>query len=156
MAAVAEDPTDAGRPRTRGPTRVYESDTIRVFWDATRCLHAADCLRGLPQVFNVRARPWIDVRAADADAIAATIETCPTGALRYERHDGAPQEEPDRPPVVAVQRDGPLHLRGDVEIVDDDGHVLAREHRLALCRCGATGNPPFCDNTHRRVGFRDP
>lgn len=64
---------------------------------------------------------------------------------------------PDRygPPRVVACPDGPLLVRGDVEIVDDDGRPV-RRHRatVALCRCGRTGISPWCDGSHKAVGFR--
>ena len=56
---------------------------------------------------------------------------------------------------LRIVADGPNHLRGDVEIRDDSGKVLARETRVALCRCGASRNKPYCDNSHVGNGFMD-
>jgi CDGSH-type Zn-finger protein/uncharacterized Fe-S cluster protein YjdI len=133
--------------------RTYETERIRVFWDSTRCIHTARCLNALPQVFDVRRRPWVDVEAAGADAVAEGVETCPTGALRYERLDGAPQEEPVRPAVAIPIDNGPLLVMGDLRVQGPDGDLIAEETRLTLCRCGKTKNQPFCDNTHIAVGF---
>jgi uncharacterized Fe-S cluster protein YjdI len=149
------DPTEAGVPRTKGPTRTYEADRIRVLWDASRCIHSANCLNARPEVFDTRRRPWVDVHAAEAEEIAAAVRTCPTGALRYEGLGGLPDEESVSPPVIGIDPRGPLLVRGRVEVRDARGRVLADEHRLALCRCGASANKPFCDNSHRRIGFRD-
>jgi CDGSH-type Zn-finger protein/uncharacterized Fe-S cluster protein YjdI len=133
--------------------RTYETDGIRVFWDSTRCIHTARCLNALPQVFDARRRPWVEVEGADADAVAAAVETCPTGALRYERTDGAPQEQPMRPAVAIPIDNGPLLVMGDLRLEGPDGDLIAEETRLTLCRCGQTRNQPFCDNTHIAAGF---
>jgi uncharacterized Fe-S cluster protein YjdI/CDGSH-type Zn-finger protein len=125
-----------------------------VQWDSTRCIHTALCLMTLPAVFDVARRPWVNIDAADPDAIARAVEACPTGALRYRRLDGGPQEQPQEPPSVVVWPNGPLLIRGRVRVGLADGTVLADEARLALCRCGGTRNPPFCDNTHRAIRFR--
>jgi len=138
----------------RDPRRVYRAPAIEVHWEPRLCIHTGNCVRGLPQVFDPRARPWVAVDAADADAVARTIETCPTGALHYRRLDGAPQEQPAAETTVEASADGPLLVRGDVRIVDREGTLIRADTRLALCRCGASGNKPFCDGSHRRVGFR--
>jgi uncharacterized Fe-S cluster protein YjdI len=129
-------------------TREYASSGIRVQWYASRCIHTAACIKALPRVFNARRRPWIDVDAADADAIAAAVLKCPTGALHYIRNDGAPEPIPDHVTVRAV-RDGPFLVHGDIEVTDPEGRVLRRDSRVALCRCGRSRHLPFCDNTHR-------
>lgn len=46
------------------------------------------------------------------------------------------------------QPDGALHLRGDLRLVGPDDDEITREPRLALCRCGRSGNEPFCDHSH--------
>ena len=146
-----EHPREAGTPRTKGPTRTYERDELRVVWDATKCTHVAECLKALPEVFDVRRRPWVEIQAADADQIAAAICLCPTGALKYEAKDGYPDEEPDEETTVRAGNLGPLYMRGRIRLVDGHGRLIAEETRVALCRCGASANKPYCDNSHRLV-----
>jgi uncharacterized Fe-S cluster protein YjdI/CDGSH-type Zn-finger protein len=134
----------------------YSSDTITVRFEPRRCIHAAECVRGLPTVFDPGRKPWIEVGGTDAEAIARVVERCPTGALHFERHDGGAAEAPDAVNQVRVTRNGPLHLRGTIELRADDGSVVARDVRVALCRCGASQNRPFCDNSHRAIRFVDP
>jgi CDGSH-type Zn-finger protein len=110
-------------------------------------------VRKLPQVFVPEARPWVVVDAADADAVAAAIESCPTGALHYRRLDGGRQEEPATETTVEPRPNGPLFVRGPVRIVDPDGRLIREDTRVALCRCGGSENKPFCDGTHLRIGF---
>ena len=61
-------------------------------------------------------------------------------------------------PSITVYRDGPLILRGDVPIVDQDGNTIepGRERTIALCRCGKSRMRPFCDGTHNVIRFRAP
>jgi uncharacterized Fe-S cluster protein YjdI len=151
---TAADPTQAGAPRTTGPTRSYETARIRVIWDATRCIHVGNCLRALPSVFDVRARPWINLGGADAEQVAAAVRTCPTGALRYQGRADLPDEIPVEPVTVEVRPNGPLYVRGRVTIARPGGEVVADDFRVALCRCGASQNKPFCDNSHRLIKFR--
>jgi CDGSH-type Zn-finger protein/uncharacterized Fe-S cluster protein YjdI len=133
---------------------VYANDAVEVLWEPTLCIHVRNCVGGLPGVFDPERRPWVDVDAADAAAIAATILTCPTGALHFRRLDGGAQEEPQGETEVEPRPNGPLFVRGQVRIVDDEGRVIREDTRLALCRCGASANKPFCDGSHRRIGFR--
>jgi uncharacterized Fe-S cluster protein YjdI len=150
----ADNPAQAGLPSTRGPTREYPSDGITVIWDATRCIHTGRCLRGLPEVFDLDKRPWIDVAAASPEDIAAIIRRCPTDALRYRPGPDLPEEEPDSPTTIEPRPNGPLFVRGRIQIVNRRGEVVEEETRVALCRCGASANKPFCDNSHLRINFR--
>ena len=138
----------------RGPRRVYANDAIEVHWEPKLCIHVRNCVRGLPQVFDPDARPWVVVDAADADRVADAVLTCPTGALHFRRLDGGAQEQAPDPPSVEPRPNGPLFVRGRVQIVDAEGRLIREDTRLALCRCGASGNKPFCDGSHRRIGFR--
>lgn len=137
-----------------GAQRTYETDEIAVHWDSTRCIHTARCVQGLPQAFDTSRRPWIDVTAATADELAEVVARCPTGALRYTRKDGAPQEQPRRPAVAIPIPDGPLLVMGDLRVQTPEGETVTDEHRLTLCRCGKSRNQPFCDNSHIEAGFR--
>jgi uncharacterized Fe-S cluster protein YjdI len=134
--------------------RRYEGTGIIVHWEPKLCIHAGICLRDLPSVFDNAARPWVAVDGATADEIAEAIEGCPTGALYYERTDGAPQEQPDQPTHIQPRTNGPLFVRGEVEVVDMQGNATRVATRAALCRCGQSANKPYCDLTHRAIGFR--
>ena len=71
-------------------------------------------------------------------------------------------DDPTEPPrsrrdavVVTPYPDGPLLVRGDVDITGPDGRVLPRRRRtVALCRCGLSALKPFCDGSHKAAGFR--
>jgi uncharacterized Fe-S cluster protein YjdI len=149
-----DNPSEAGVPSTKGPTREYSSKGITVIWDSTRCIHTGRCLRGLPDVFDLNRRPWVDVEAATPEEIAAVIRRCPTDALRYRPGPKLPEEQPDRPTTIEARPNGPLFVRGLIQLVNRRGEVIGEETRVALCRCGASANKPFCDNSHRRIDFR--
>lgn len=136
-----------------GVERIYANDQIEVWWEPGLCIHHRACVRGLPAVFDPRRRPWVDVDAGSADDIAAVIERCPSGALHYRRRDGSRQEVGPAT-TIQPQLDGPLFVRGDIVVADDQGRVIRHDTRLALCRCGQSANKPFCDGSHERVGFR--
>lgn len=134
--------------------KTYESRTIAVRFEPRRCTHAAQCVFGLPDVFDPERKPWIEPERAEADSIARVVARCPTGALHFERLDGGAAETPDAESTVRATRNGPLYVRGAIEIQMPDGSVV-RDTRVALCRCGGTQNPPFCDNSHRAIRFVD-
>jgi CDGSH-type Zn-finger protein/uncharacterized Fe-S cluster protein YjdI len=136
-----------------GIKTTYENDRIRVTWEPAYCIHMAECLEGLPQVFDAWRRPWIDVDRASPDEIGQVVMRCPTGALHFTRLDGGPQEPQPVESTVQPQQDGPLFVRGKVRIVDASGYPVREDTRVALCRCGASGNKPFCDGTHGEIGF---
>jgi len=137
------------------PVRHYTSDALDVTYDAQRCIHAAECVRGLPAVFNPQQRPWIQLDAADADSITQVVLRCPTGALHVVRKDGGADEPLPEHNRISIVVDGPLYLHGRLHICAADGTTLLEDTRVALCRCGMSTNKPFCDNTHTHVKFTD-
>lgn len=135
--------------------RSYSSGGIRVFWEPRYCIHSGNCVRGLPAVFRPAERPWILADEASADEIARVVARCPTGALHFERLDGGPAEEVPAETTVSATKDGPLLVHGEVELRDGADNLIRRDTRVALCRCGASANKPFCDNSHLVSGFRN-
>ncbi|MEV7902867.1 (4Fe-4S)-binding protein [Streptomyces anulatus] len=133
------------QPPPRPAAKSYDGEGIVVGFDSHRCLHAAECVRGLPTVFDVGRRPWIQPDGAPAEEVADVIHRCPSGALQYHRTDGMPDEVPDVPTHVSLHADGVLHLRGDLEVATPYGP--RHETRVMLCGCGATGNTPYCDHS---------
>jgi uncharacterized Fe-S cluster protein YjdI len=134
--------------------RRYASKDIAVSYDARTCIHAERCVHGAPEVFDPNARPWIQPDRTAADRLAAVIEKCPTGALRYERLDGGPPEAAPAAVTITLEKDGPIYVHGAMPLADGVGNRYEDAGiRFALCRCGGSGNKPFCDGTHHTMGF---
>jgi CDGSH-type Zn-finger protein len=86
---------------------------------------------------------------------------CPSGRLvAVDKATGAPIE-PVFEPSISVTEDlkfkvsGPLWIKGGVPIESADGHLYETRNRVALCRCGASKNKPFCDGSHIEANFND-
>jgi CDGSH-type Zn-finger protein len=127
----------------------YPGTGVTVRDDRSICQHAGFCGNRVTNVWKmVPATADTQVRAQ----VMAMIERCPSGALTYavEGHE----IEPDLRPAVGVVDDGPLAVTGGVGLVRTDGTVETRA-RVTLCRCGQSGNKPFCDGIHVGAGFRD-
>ena len=58
--------------------------------------------------------------------------------------------------TIKLREDGPLLITGPVSLEDHEGNQfdLGGKETIALCRCGATGNRPFCDGAHKAAGFK--
>jgi len=137
--------------------QVFQGEQITVTFDPNLCVHSARCLSGLPAVFDVGRRKWIDPAAAPAEDIARVIDQCPSGALGYRLPGVAPGAGPvpvQPAAVITLSTDGPLAIEGRVRVQTPSGEVVREAGRVALCRCGATRNQPFCDGSHLRVGFK--
>jgi CDGSH-type Zn-finger protein/uncharacterized Fe-S cluster protein YjdI len=134
----------------------YPGSDIDVSWDKRLCIHVGECGRSEGGVFLGGRNPWCDPNVAgSADVVAEVCERCPTGALTYIRKDReAPEQAPSQNRVV-VANDGPLYFTGDLEIAGAADDQRGVQFRAALCRCGASKNKPFCDNSHRDVRFED-
>ncbi|MES0372017.1 MAG: CDGSH iron-sulfur domain-containing protein [Mariprofundaceae bacterium] len=132
--------------------QTYEGDEITVNFDPSRCMHAGNCVRELPEVFRPESRGrWIFPDEADAEVLAAMVLTCPSGALTYtvngvEHAGNKPAEN-----CATIMPGGPLYLHAEMNINGEDQPTC----RASLCRCGATQNPPYCDNSHKAAGFKD-
>jgi len=71
--------------------KMYIGPIVNVSFDATLCQHAAECIRGMPTVFDVRKRPWVDPGNAsteeEADRLREVVGRCPSGALRIHERE---------------------------------------------------------------------
>jgi CDGSH-type Zn-finger protein/uncharacterized Fe-S cluster protein YjdI len=205
---------------------VIEGTDLDILYEGHKCIHSRFCVTLAPKVFlaNVKG-PWIHPDAMATDALVEVAHACVSGAIRYRRKDGHPDEPPppvnllsireagpyafrgdirlggapigyratlcrcgaskhkpycdgshhdveftasgepptgaadalearDGPLLVDPQTDGPLQVRGNLEIISGTGRVVARVQKARLCRCGASKTKPFCDNSHVAVGFR--
>jgi uncharacterized Fe-S cluster protein YjdI len=82
--------------------QTYRAPTLTVTFDPNRCTHSAECLRGLPEVFDTKRKRWIRPELASPDAVAAQVASCPSGALRFRRPGGS-----DTPPSTRPGPEGP-------------------------------------------------
>ena len=140
----------------RGPRadrmHVYSGDGVEVTDDPSLCTHVGFCT-------TRRTHVWEMIHETDDPEVKAQmlamISRCPSGRLGQRPSADAAEVEPAFEPSVVVVRDGPLWIRGGVEVIGADGEPYERRNRVALCRCGRSRNMPFCDGTHDEIGFRD-
>ena len=109
----------------------------------------------MPNVFDLKQRPWVQPNRGNADDIADVVQRCPSGALTFMRLTFGSEERAEEPPRIIVIPDGPLYIRGNFEYPMAEGEMV-RSPRAALCRCGDSSNKPFCDNSHVAKGFQAP
>lgn len=136
----------------------YTKGDFVVGWEARKCIHSENCVNGLPEVFRPGEKPWIQVDNADISRIKATIDKCPSGALSYRLSGEEPESNKEQQSnatmkKVTVTKNGPLMVEGPVQIVKPDGATEEKTANVALCRCGASSNKPYCDGTHKKIGF---
>src|SRR5438132_3402549 len=102
--------------QTSHKVRRYDGEDIAISYDMKRCIHAEECVRGLPRVFDPGRRVWVDATQAQAGEIANIVQRCPSGALHFRRADEGAQEPTPGCDEVRIMRDGPLYFRGELEI----------------------------------------
>ncbi len=61
----------------------YTNGEVTIIWQPKLCSHSGNCVRGLPQVFNSKIRPWINPQGADTTQIIEQVKKCPSGALSF-------------------------------------------------------------------------
>ncbi|MBN8672272.1 MAG: (4Fe-4S)-binding protein [Chitinophagales bacterium] len=139
-------------------TKHYTNGEITITWKPNQCIHSKLCWTGLAEVFNPRERPWIKMDAATTASIMAQVDKCPSGALSYFRNEEKIENknpEVDVDTIVEVAANGPLLVYGNITIKNKNGEEVKKNKVTALCRCGASGNKPYCDGTHVKIGFKD-
>lgn len=136
----------------------YSASGLTVNFDPNLCDHSAVCLKSMPEVFDVRRKRWVRPEAATIEEVIETVNKCPSGALSYLREGNAEQvadtNEMDSSTTIQVSRNGPFLVQGPFVLQDVNGTTISSPGRAALCRCGCSGNQPFCEGTHLSIEFR--
>jgi len=138
-------------------TKKYTNGEITIVWKPNSCIHSTLCWKdetGLPEVFNPRVKPWIKPEGSHTSKIIEHVKKCPSGALSYYYNDkveGA-TEVSSETKIEAVSN-GPLLVYGNVLIKESSGNEIKRNNVTALCRCGKSGNKPYCDGSHVKEKF---
>lgn len=133
----------------------YSNREIIVIWKPRKCIHSGICVQTLPRVYDPHAKPWITPEQASGKELQAQIDQCPSGALSY-RPNGTianHEESPVAATRVEVRPKGPLLVHGTVEVCLTDGSIEHKKRSTAFCRCGASGNKPYCDGSHNDSDF---
>lgn len=126
-----------------------EGEKLTLLYEGKKCIHSRFCVTWGPRVFlaNVEG-PWIHPDAMDVEALTEIAHVCPSGAIRYRRKDGKPNEAAPPVNLLSVREAGPYAVRAELVL---DGRPA--DFRATLCRCGGSKNKPFCDGTHKENGF---
>ncbi len=129
----------------------YRKNDFAIVWQPKKCIHAAICVKELPEVYDPKAKPWIRQENASVESLKKQIDMCPSGALSYEeeniKSDNSMKTE------CELMKNGPLLVKGTIELKSHDGSVVTMDKMTAFCRCGASENKPFCDGKHKAAGF---
>lgn len=134
---------EKGKEHFDGPT--LELEDIRPY-----CSRARYCHRGIGvwQLTQDSSNP-------DSRRLAIEIAgNCPAGRLVVRDKRTGKEIEPQLEPSIGIIKDpareeeGPLWVRGGIQIEGADGHLYERRNRITLCRCGRSRSMPFCDGSH--------
>jgi len=63
----------------------YTNGEITVLWEATKCIHSANCVKNLPEVFKPKEKPWVKIENSTSEKIISTVKKCPSGALSIKK-----------------------------------------------------------------------
>jgi CDGSH-type Zn-finger protein/uncharacterized Fe-S cluster protein YjdI len=139
----------AETPAASAAIEVVAGRDIEIQFQAHRCIHSRFCVTGAPTVFlaNVKG-PWIHPDAMPVERLVEVAHACPSGAIRYARRDGQPDEAAPPVNLAAVREAGPYAFRGELQLSGAPAGF-----RVTLCRCGASRNKPYCDGSHHDIGF---
>jgi CDGSH-type Zn-finger protein/uncharacterized Fe-S cluster protein YjdI len=142
---VAPAPAAAPAPALE----VVRGEGLTIHFEAQRCIHSRHCVLDAPTVFKANTPgAWIYPDAVPVASLVAVAHSCPSGAIRYTRHDGGADET--APPVnqLRLRENGPYAVHAPLQVAgQDDGF------RATLCRCGQSRRKPWCDGSHVTAGF---
>lgn len=141
-----------------GQVKEYTNGEVTIVWKPNLCSHSGNCVKGLPKVFNTKARPWIDAEGASTQAIIDQVNNCPSGALStYWNKNEKPetnQTEEEARVGLKITPNGPILIKGAIQLTYPDGKTEEKTKGVALCRCGASDRKPFCDGSHNKINFK--
>jgi uncharacterized Fe-S cluster protein YjdI len=135
-------------------TKTYTNDEITIVWKPNTCIHSRICFSGLGKVFNPSEHPWVKPENATSEELMAQIDKCPSGALSYYKNNEAKTENVEVETIAEVSENGPLLVYGNLKVKKNDGTIEQKNKVTAFCRCGASGNKPYCDGSHRKIDFK--
>jgi CDGSH-type Zn-finger protein/uncharacterized Fe-S cluster protein YjdI len=133
----------------------FDGERATVSWHGRLCIHVGECGRAKGDLFVAGRKPWCQPDVTTDEEVEDVVLRCPTGSLTVDYEDGSRAETADSHNTVHVAYNGPLFVRGDLDIADAPDNAPGLNFRAALCRCGKSANKPYCDNSHEKAEFRD-
>ncbi len=143
-----------GAPSGKDVVLSYEGEAVSVTYNPMICSHAAECGRLAGHVFDPAQKPWIQPDKGSVEEIEAVIAACPSGALALKREDGGRDHRLAERADITIEKNGPYWVQDAVPPVEPKGEGMT-ERKYVLCRCGMSGNKPYCDGSHGDKGWRD-
>lgn len=135
-------------------TKKYTNGEVTVVWKPAVCIHSTICFKGLGQVFDPQKRPWVTPEGGTTEQIVNQIKKCPSGALSYYMNNEAGADvKVDAETIIETMPNGPLLIYGNVTVKEATGNLTKKNNVTAFCRCGGSSNKPFCDGSHKKIGF---
>ena len=155
--------------------RQYSNGEITVFWKPDKCIHATTCFRELIEVYNPRNRPWVNMHGASTEKIIEVTNKCPTQAITWKYNKDLDSSEQqgntasgeeltpesvqktrnDKASTISLMKNGPILVEGEFRIISAEGVEMKKMIMTSICRCGHSNSQPYCDGSHRKVGFSD-
>lgn len=151
MAPAKTDKSDRPQdlPQSDEVLETAESDKIKISFCAHKCIHSRHCVTEMIQTFKPNTPgKWLYPENTAPESLAAVIKECPSGALTYKSKTELEDEKAPPVNVIRLYENGPYAFLADLEV---DGKPEG--YRATLCRCGQSKRKPFCDHTHKAVGF---
>jgi len=135
-------------------TKKYTNGEVTIVWKPGMCIHSTICFKGLGKVFDPQKRPWITPEGGTTEQIIDQVKKCPSGALSYYLNNEAGHDvKVEAETIVETMPNGPLLVYGNVTVKDTNGNLTKKNNVTAFCRCGGSSNKPFCDGSHKKIGF---
>ncbi|MDR1664325.1 MAG: CDGSH iron-sulfur domain-containing protein [Clostridiales bacterium] len=148
--------TASREPYARRVADITEGSTMKLL-DDNRCAFARFCHTDRGNIWRVTAR---DYDEKNREAAIKAAQECPAGRLVMVDNDMNPIEEEFKPEIIILQDpekgvSSGIFVKGPVTVEAEDGTLYEVRNRVMLCRCGNSGNKPFCDASHVPSGFND-
>lgn len=141
-----------GTPSGRDRIITYTGSQVSVTYNPLLCSHAAECGRLASHIFDPAQKPWVQPDKGSLEEVHAVVAACPSGALALAEAD-PPHLFPERA-QVQIEKNGPYWVLDVAAPVSPQGEGQS-DRKYVLCRCGLSGNKPYCDGSHRDAKWRD-
>lgn len=155
LAALAHNCPSGAISYTRHDGGEQESappvNTVRVKENGPLAIHADIDLEGKTETRATLCRCGASNNKPYCDGSHHSIDFTATGEPVTQESE--PLAEHNGPLAIKPAPNGPLLVNGNIEIIAGSGRSVNRVQKTALCRCGGSGNKPYCDGTHAKIGF---